>query len=323
MTASWDRPSWSVMIPTFEPRLDYLTETVRGVLDQDWSGVDVQIELVDDRSEEFDVADFVRGLGDPRVTSHRRPEHRGLAGNWNQCIARARGSWVHILHQDDLVHSGFYQRLEEGIRRAPTIGAAFSQGFVIDDEGARRRHTCRVSQREPGLLDDWVQHVFVELAIQTPTIAVRRDIYEDLGGFDARLQYTLDWEMWKRIAVRYPIWFDPAPLASYRVHGDSATRALQRTGENLNEIRANIEDSATLLPEALAEEVLRGARDHYAKHAVSVAWDALRTRRDTSTAWAQLQGARGLVSGVRLIRLVWEMAVGRFGRDGYDPVQVE
>ena len=45
------------------------------------------------------------------------------------------------------------------------------------------------------------------------SIAVRREAYECLGGFDARLKCSEDWEMWVRIAARYPIWHEPAPLA--------------------------------------------------------------------------------------------------------------
>ena len=40
----------------------------------------------------------------------------------------------------------------------------------------------------------------------TPSIVVRRSVYERLGSFDRRLVCAEDWEMWVRIAAHYPIW---------------------------------------------------------------------------------------------------------------------
>ena len=54
------------------------------------------------------------GAGSPdrhgdRVAVHQKSlRTNGLAGIWNRCIERARGEWVHILHQDDIVLPGFY-----------------------------------------------------------------------------------------------------------------------------------------------------------------------------------------------------------------------
>ena len=40
------------------------------------------------------------------MTFHAEPQNRGLANTWNRRIERARGHWVHILHQDDIVLLG-------------------------------------------------------------------------------------------------------------------------------------------------------------------------------------------------------------------------
>jgi hypothetical protein len=50
---------------------------------------------------------MVRSWGFDSVSVHRRSTNGGLAACWNECIARARGELIHILHQDDLVKPGF------------------------------------------------------------------------------------------------------------------------------------------------------------------------------------------------------------------------
>ena len=42
----------------------------------------------------------------------------------------------------------------------------------------------------------------------TPCIVVRRSVYEELGGFDDRLACAEDWEMWVRVAARFPVYYE-------------------------------------------------------------------------------------------------------------------
>jgi len=296
------------MIPTYAPRADYLEQVLDGVLTQDWGSAEVQIELVDDSSPTFDPVVFLERRGDSRFTCYRQPQHAGIAGNWNTCIARARGHWVHILHQDDLVLPGFYERLREGITAEPDVGAAFCQAYEIDDEGCRHGVVSRVSQAKPGLLSDWIEHIFVGLSIQTPSIVVNRSVYEHLGGFNSDFRYVLDWDMWKRIAVQYPIWYDPKPLASYRKHRSATTTTLQRSGENVVEIRRSIEASAAYLPWSIVDEVSERARAHHTRNAIGLAWKKLSVDRDVVTAWAQLRGAHRLHSSKMFVKSAFTLA---------------
>src|SRR6266700_4385331 len=118
------RPFWSVMIPTYNPRADYLEDTLHSVLQQDPGPEQMQIEVIDDRSTDDLAAQTVRRVGSGRVSFHAEPQNRGLAGTWNRCIERARGHWVHILHQDDIVLPGFYDHLRKGTGDS-RVGAVF------------------------------------------------------------------------------------------------------------------------------------------------------------------------------------------------------
>src|SRR5690349_2615043 len=99
---SASRPFWSVMIPTYNPQAEYLEQTLTSVLQQDLGSSEMQIEIVDDCSENDTASEVARRVGGDRVRFHRESENRGLANSWNRCIERARGYWVHILHQDDV-----------------------------------------------------------------------------------------------------------------------------------------------------------------------------------------------------------------------------
>jgi glycosyltransferase involved in cell wall biosynthesis len=259
------RPFWSVMIPTYNPPADYLAQTLRSVLDQ--APAEMQIEVVDDCSPDVDVAALVRGIAGDRVSFYRSPVNQGLAAGWNTCIERARGEWVHILHQDDLVISGFYERFQNGLQTQPAVGAAFCRHALINSNG----HWLRLSelhQESAGPLENAQEKIAVEQIILTPSIVVRRSTYEQLGGFSKDLCYVMDWEMWQRIAARFSIWFEPGILAAYRIHQASATSRLIVEAADVRDVQRMIATVSPNYPKDFAEAWIGRARDYYAKVAV-------------------------------------------------------
>ncbi len=296
-------PFWSVMIPTYNPAPHYLEATLRGVLEQDPGPEQMQIEVLDDASANGGVESLVREVGRHRIGFFRQPRTMGMAGNWNTAVRRSRGRWIHILHQDDLVLPGFYRHLRQAIENCSVLGAAVVQQYLINEDGRRLRLVSHVPAQEPGILRDWLKYVFVELSFQTPAIVVRRAVYEHLGGFRTDFRYALDWDMWKRIAASYPIWFDPTPLACYRRHRQGATAALLATGENMVEVRRSIELSRSYLPPELAEDMACTARRHYTEQAIDSAIYSLFTRGDPRAALQQLRQARNFESRTGFWRL--------------------
>src|SRR6476659_2783793 len=118
------RPYWSVMIPTYKPRADYLKQTLRSILQQDPGSEQMQIEVIDDCSMDDTASEVTPRVGAGRVTFHAEPKNRGLDNTWNRCLERARGDWVHILHQDDFVLPKFYDLLRKGAQQSDA-GALF------------------------------------------------------------------------------------------------------------------------------------------------------------------------------------------------------
>jgi glycosyltransferase involved in cell wall biosynthesis len=295
------RPFWSVMIPTYNPRADYLEETLNSVLQQDPGPDQMQIEVVDDRSNDNTASEVTRRLGAGRVTFHAEPQNLGLANAWNRCIERARGHWVHILHQDDIVLPGFYDRLRKA-GECSDAGAIFCRYAWVNSNG----HWIGISvlQREsPGLLDDWHAKITLKCVIQCAAIAVRRRVYEQLGGFFPHLHYVADWEMWQRIASRFPFCFEPSILACYRLHPYSATSRMQLDAADTREVRHMIELTATYHTPTRGRVLARKARSSWAELAVLNARELLVTV-GFAPAWRQIVEVLRLCHSPRVIRKI-------------------
>ena len=214
------RVLWSVMIPTFNCN-QYLQTTLEGVLAQDPGPEVMHIEVVDDFSTD-DPAAIVASMGRGRVSYFRQPGNMGITRNFATCLNRAHGRLVHLLHGDDCARPGFYARMSRLFELHPELGAAFCRHVFIDEHG-RELATSALELGSSGVLPDALERLAVEQRIMTPSMVVRREVYERLGGFDDRLPCSEDWEMWVRIAAHYPVGFEPEPLAAYRMHPNSNT----------------------------------------------------------------------------------------------------
>lgn len=235
MTQCNNRPRFSVMIPTFNPEKRYLAQALRSVIDQDPGASVMQIEVVDDNSTNCDIAQLIAEICGDRVSVSRTVTNMGLAGCWNTCIDRARGEWVHILHQDDYVLPGFYAEIEEFAKSHPDVGLVGVRSFFVDDANVINGITSRITSLERG--GHGVAEFLYGNPIQCPGIAIRKKCYESHGGFRSDLTYTLDWEMWTRIIASEGGVISPKVLGCYRFGCGSATDRMAREGETLLDMR--------------------------------------------------------------------------------------
>lgn len=226
-----NRPFWSVMIPTYRPKENYLRQALESALQQDPGADQMQIEVVDDSSPDVDVEAMVKSIGGGRVAFSRTPKNLGLAGCWNTCIERSRGQWVHILHQDDYVLPGFYQKLARLAKQLNAeVALMATRSFVVDAQNTISSVTPRFPELEtPGKT---VSVFYDGNPIQCPGVVVRRTFYEAAGGFRADLVYTLDWEMWTRATALGGGVVIPDVLACYRHAEGSETFRLHRLADS-------------------------------------------------------------------------------------------
>ena len=264
------RPLWSVMIPTYNCA-EYLRQTLASVLAQD-PGPDVmQITVVDDHSTLDDPAAVVEELGRGRVEFYRQPHNVGIVKNFKTTLELSRGKLIHQLHGDDLVRDGFYQKLQRAFIENPEIGAAFCRHLVMD-EHSHWQHISPLEQQESGVLpSSWLDLLAGFQRIQTPSIVVRREVYEKLGGFDYRLAIAEDWEMWVRIAANYPVWYEVEPLAMYRKHSSSISNRNVKNGKYLQQMRKAVKVFLTYLPKEKADKLYKVAMQNCAFNALEIA----------------------------------------------------
>ena len=221
------RPYWSVMVPVYRPT-ELLRDALQSALKSlDQAGRSAQIELVDDGTPALDLEKLLGSEILARVSVYRRPQNGGLGTCWNNCLDRAHGRFIHILHQDDCVDEKFYGQMAQAIDRHPEAGMVFCRTRFIEGEQIRLDTLeCEVD----GVLDDWISRISAGQRLQCPSVVVPRETYNRVGCFDAGLRYVIDWEMWVRIAAAFPVVYVTAALALYRLHDGNETKRLKTAG---------------------------------------------------------------------------------------------
>lgn len=272
MTATVD-----IGIPTCgRPR--YLVQAIESVLAQtlgDW-----RLTISEDGPRTDAVASAVSPfLDDPRIRYGWTGERLGAATNMTGLIATADAPFVALLHDDDRWGPGFLDRRVAFLREHPECGLVCSGSTVIDAEGRQVRVT---PPRLPGPVvmapGDLLPAMVRRNMVPTPTVLVRRAAYHAVGpAFDGSFARIYDYEMWLRIALRFPIGYIDDDNAFWRLHGEQSTLQGRRRGEEQLRFLDHVE---ALLARAGAgaavdQRVLSGVR---AQRMVSAGLDAVERR---------------------------------------------
>ena len=294
---------WSVVIPAYMPG-DNLTIAVASVLTAMGARRDFEIVVVDDASP----TPVQLTIQDDRVRLARMADNVGAVPNFNRSLAQASGEFIHILHADDYVEPGFYTALEQGLSIEGVVAAACGVNRV-DGDGTLIE-VQKPEQSQAGIWPDAFDRLAVANRLPAVSIVAPRSTYEVVGDFDESLVHAADWDLWIRFAQAGAFYYDPAPLATYRVHDAQHTAAVSSSGTNIDEAitvikrlpaRVDAPDATTLMTNAFLYRAVYAART--AKRAVLQRRWPVAALQLKAAARCGLLGAttaaRGLVDRVR------------------------
>ncbi|UEM24974.1 glycosyltransferase (plasmid) [Skermanella mucosa] len=123
----------SVCIPAYGKR--FLAETLESLMKQDYRPFEIVIG--DDRPDAVDEALLNAMRTDEGITVRYIPNRPrlGQAGNVNMLFREARGAWIAIMHDDDLMMPGSLSALHAGAVRHPGASVVYGRVTMIDAAG--------------------------------------------------------------------------------------------------------------------------------------------------------------------------------------------
>ncbi len=236
-------PLVSICIPTYQGSL-WIRATMSSALAQDYPEVEVVVS--DDASTDETVA-HVLAVRDERVRLVHSQHRLGMAQNWSRSAQGARGAYLKLLMQDDLLDPTCVSRMADVLSRNPSAGFVFSLRRIepTDSTGRNNVHLARklgrlASRLGPlgevndgrAIFDAMRRTGFRGNWIGEPTaVMVRREALQRVGLFNTRLRQLTDLELWLRLAFFYDVGFVPEELATFRLHPASMTSSNAALGD--------------------------------------------------------------------------------------------
>ncbi len=222
-------PTVSVVIPTYN-RARFLGTAVASVRAQTYACA--EIVIVDDGSTD-DTATVVAGLGEG--IRYVVQANAGPAAARNRGIREARGDLIAFLDTDDRWLPEKISRQVEILQREPSV-ALVGADMAIEDEAGTVQVASNFEHR--GMLP-----LFAGLAgrpvpqaprlllkinfINTSTVLARREVLQAMKGFDPRLRYGEDLELWLRIAANHGVACVPSVQEIRVEHAANVTKSIE------------------------------------------------------------------------------------------------
>jgi glycosyltransferase involved in cell wall biosynthesis len=269
-----------VGIPTHaEPK--WLTESIESVLAQtlrSWRLVISENAPVKGEAIARIVEPY---LGDGRIKHVVTGANLPSQTNGTRLIQTGTAPYVAVLHDDDRWDPDFLERRVDFLERHPQCGYVFGDSRLIDDEGKQIGVVAAPLEEGVHARRDYVpRYLALEIKPMMPSLLVRRSAYEAVGPyFDARFAGD-DWEMWLRLALRFPVGYLSVFDSDYRIHPKQLTYSI-RWGEELIVFAQHLEDLVDrMLPDVqLSPRELRRRRsDAFLSAALDAAEEGDRRR---------------------------------------------
>ena len=180
-------------------------------------------------------------LSDPRVAYRSSGAELTVDANFTRAIRHGAAEYVALLHDDDRWHPDFLAARVAALDANPECAFAFSGWVQIDEHGvAGELSPLRFAD---GVLSrgDLARALVERNPVVAATALVRRSAYEAVGAaFDGRFLFC-DWEMWARLAARFPAFYLARRDADFRRHLESNTFATREEPERLLELVDHVE----------------------------------------------------------------------------------
>lgn len=222
-----ERPLLSVCVPTFN-RPALVARAIESIVAAAASASDeVEIVVSDNSAAVSERACREALAGWPGQSTYLgNAENIGLAGNLNQCIARAQGRYIVFVHDDDVMLPGAMSPLLARLRAPEADDPVLMFGVHVRDSAGqviRKQEFCRDERISAA---DALERLLADNGIAWfPGLVVRADAYAAVGPFDAAVGNATDLAMWVQLFGRFGIHCIAAPISGYTVHPGSATQS--------------------------------------------------------------------------------------------------
>jgi glycosyltransferase involved in cell wall biosynthesis len=215
MESGWARnmnPCVSIVTPSYN-QARFLEQTINSILDQDYSRIEYIV--IDGGSTDGSLG-IIQKYSEKISYWISEPDH-GQSHAINKGWRRATGSILAWMNADDWYSPGAVSKAVEYLLRCKGTGLVYGDCEWVDSRGIFLRR-----QNPPPF--DYADFVIgMNDYIPSGSTFIKRAVYENIGGLDETMHYTMDHDYWLRAGLVAQIDYLPEVLSSFRVYPEAKT----------------------------------------------------------------------------------------------------
>jgi len=229
-------PRFSVIIPSYNAA-PLVVQAVESVLAQTHAAHEILV--IDDGSTD-DTAACLEPYQDRIRYLHQ--SNAGVAAARNRGLAEATGDWIAFLDADDVWHPSKLARQARVIAEHPQVGLLAT--LCYDWPAAGHPELPSGSDHKIAIVP--FESLVVRNQIVTSSVVARREVIDQVGGFDPRMQGPEDYDLWLRVAERTPVLLLETPLVGYRDQPVSLSKNAERMEQGMRLILDKLDERGHL-----------------------------------------------------------------------------
>ncbi|MCS6823818.1 MAG: glycosyltransferase [Cytophagaceae bacterium] len=212
---------------------NYVEECLQSVYAQTYSNI--ELIVVDNGSTDGSQAVIAKVIK-PNTLYFPLDDNIGMCAAFNKGLAHAKGKYIINLAADDVLMPAkielqvlFFEQQDSN------TGVIFSDALLID-ENSKPLKTFYKRNNQNQLLttvpEGYIyEHLLRHYTVSSPTLMVRKSVYDEIGGLDESLVYE-DYDFYVRTGKKYKYMFQNEVLIKKRISAGSASSLFYRPKEN-------------------------------------------------------------------------------------------
>jgi len=222
-------PLVSICIPSYNSE-EFIATTLESLLGQSFT--DFEVVISDDKSTDRTISK-IKSFNDPRISLIQNEQNLGLGGNWNKVLSYARGEYVKLLGDDDVLYRECLSRQVAALENPVNAGAVLA---ICNRNVINARNEVVMRRRfpfGPGLVSGrklirnsirWGSNLIGE-----PVVGLfRRRELSRSAMCDASNPYVIDLALWAKLLKRGDAFIDADYLAAFRISREKTSAKIGR-----------------------------------------------------------------------------------------------
>ena len=187
-------PKISVIMSVYNGE-KYLREAIESILAQTFT--DFEFVIVNDGSTDNSL-EIIQSYDDERIKIINNEKNIGLTKSLNKALKVARGEYIARQDADDISLPNRFEEQLKYLEKHSEVALLGTFAYSIDKKG--KIVGKRVMLAKPSLKD-----IFKGNSFNHGSVMFKKEIVNQLGGYNELIRYSQDYELWSRIAKYYEV----------------------------------------------------------------------------------------------------------------------